>query len=899
MPSVSVVSITGHHDPHPNWRASIAAQTVEPIEHVEATRGLPVVIDPRADTVAVLDDGVELVPDAIAALQRRLDAAPEADLVYGDHVGVRGHAVVWRSFAPEHSPERLLQQPVVGRVVLVRRQVLDRVGGTPTDGGMAAVHDLALRVAATTDRIARIPDVVARVRVDDIDPDTDGDRLAVVERRARRIGLDASLSVGDVPGVVRVDRRAGDSPLVSIVVPTRGTDGLAFGRRRSFVVEALRSIVEQSTYRRFELVVVHDPETPPDVLDELRSLPAELSLVAFDRPFNFPEKIAAGADAAGGELLLLLNDDTELIEPSSIERMVAHLDDPGVAMVGAKLLFEDGRLQHGGHVYTGAIHHACFGWPGESPGPAPLFPLAVARECSGVTAGCALVRRSVFDAVGGLDPALPHNYNDVDLSLKIRSAGHRIIWTPHATFFHFESRSRRPEIRPDELAEIERRWGDELRADPYYHPGLAQDSGDWRAPPAPTAPTEPAAPSASSGQGTRPGLVGRIRRRVSAIARGGPSRPHGVNLIGYFGATSGLGDRARELAVVLDVAGIHHSDWDLDVTESAAWSVERAPGPHDGVIFDTTVAVVTALAFPGLHAAYGPLVREVDRVIGYWFWELSEIPDSHRPGLEMVDEIWAPTSFVRDAYRSATELPVRLVPLPIRRPVPSPRERASFGWGEEFVFLTSFDHLSSMERKHPRRAIEAFVSAFPDRDVAVRLVVKSINGGARPAAHRELVEQAGGDDRIDIVDRTLTPGAQAALLGAADAFVSLHRSEGLGLHIAEAMWLGTPVIATDYSGSADLTRPAATGPVAELVPSVLVPVERGGEAYRSGHWAEPDLASAATAMRRLATDVAHREALAGRALDRMLEQADPSSSCRLVRAALDDRASRHRRARRQ
>jgi GT2 family glycosyltransferase len=891
MPCVSVVSITGHTDPLPGWQDSVAAQTLQPLEHVEAARGAVVTVDPRAEAVAVLDDGVVLEPTALEQMQRCLDVDPAADLVYGDHVGVRGGTVVWRSWAPEHSPERLRQQAVIGRVVLIRRDVVDRVGGVPTAAGMAAVHDLALRVSETSDRIVRLPDVVARVDADDIDPDTEGRRPDVVRAHLGRIGLDAAVAIGDVPGVVRVDRRLHEPPLVSVVVPTRGTDGIVFGRRRWFVVEALRSIVEHSTYRRFELVVVHDPETPAVVLEELGSLGAPLLLVPFDRPFNFPEKIAAGVDVASGELLLLLNDDTELIEPRSIERLVAHLDDPGVAMVGAKLVFEDGRLQHGGHVYTGAIHHACFGWPGDSPGPPPLFPLAVARECSGVTAGCALLRRDVFDAVGGLDPQLPHNYNDVDLSLKIRAAGHRIIWTPNASFFHFESRSRDPDIRPDELAEIERRWGNELRSDPYYHPGLAQDSGEWRAASAPTPTVEPA---------DRVDLVRRVRRRVSSIIWGRSARPHGVNLIGYFGATSGLAERARVLAAVLDEAGIAHSDWDLAVTESAAWSVPRAPGPNDGVIFDTTVAVVTALAFPGLHAAYGPLVRDVDRVIGYWFWELAEIPESHRPGLEMVQEIWTPTTFVRDAYRAATELPVRLVPLPIPRPVPSARDRASFGWGDEFVFLTSFDHLSSMERKHPRGVIEAFTSAFADRDVAVRLVVKSINGGSRPAAHREIVELASVDHRIEVVDRALTPGDQAALIAAADAFVSLHRSEGLGLHIAEAMWLGTPVIATDYSGSVDLTRPDPAGAVAELVPSVLIPVERGGEAYGAGgRWADPDLAAAAASMRRLATDASHRRALVERARERMIGQSDRAEAGRIVCGSLGAGAGRGRRVRRQ
>ena len=143
-----------------------------------------------------------------------------------------------------------------------------------------------------------------------------------------------------------------------------------------------------------------------------------------------------------GRLLLLLNDDTELIEPDSVEVLVGHLQMPDVAMAGAKLLFGDGTLQHGGHVYSGQPNHVCVGWRGDSPGPSPLRPLAVERECSGVTAACALVRKAAFDEVGGFPTELPLSYNDVDFSLKLRRAGHRIVWTPWAVWYHFESRTR-------------------------------------------------------------------------------------------------------------------------------------------------------------------------------------------------------------------------------------------------------------------------------------------------------------------------------------------------------------------------------------------------------------------------------------------------------------------------
>jgi GT2 family glycosyltransferase len=152
---------------------------------------------------------------------------------------------------------------------------------------------------------------------------------------------------------------------------------------------------------------------------------------------------------------------------------------PDVAMAGAKLLFDDGTLQHGGHVYSGQPNHVCVGWRGDSPGPWPLRPLAVERECSGVTAACAVVRRSVFEEVGGLPTELPLSYNDVDFSLKLRRAGHRVVWTPWAVWYHFESRTRDSRVLPEEREWLDARWFAELSNDPYYNPNLVPRRHDF------------------------------------------------------------------------------------------------------------------------------------------------------------------------------------------------------------------------------------------------------------------------------------------------------------------------------------------------------------------------------------------------------------------------------------
>lgn len=367
-----------------------------------------------------------------------------------------------------------------------------------------------------------------------------------------------------------------------------------------------------------------------------------------------------------------------------------------------------------------------------------------------------------------------------------------------------------------------------------------------------------------------------------------PDRPAGVNVIGYFGVTSGLGERARMLSAALRAGGVEVSE--LDVSASASpqrlgdgrpvvSTVSTAPT----VVYDTTIAVVTALEFgslPETHAA----ALDGTRLIGYWFWELDSVPADHQHAIAMVDEIWTPTTFVAEAYRGATSKPVRLVPLPIPEPTAAATaEREGGHRTPPYVFLTSFDHLSVMERKNPLGAIEAFLRAFPNGDEPVQLVVKTINAEHKAEAADALAAAAAVDDRIDIRDVHLTDRELAALVADADAFVSLHRSEGLGLHLGDAMWLGTPVIASDYGGSTDILDDSC----ALLVPVRDIAVVDGDGAYPAGAvWADPDLDAAAAAMRSVVADPDSVARLAAAARRVMLRQPDLSVVGRSLRRVL-------------
>jgi glycosyltransferase involved in cell wall biosynthesis len=250
------------------------------------------------------------------------------------------------------------------------------------------------------------------------------------------------------------------------------------------------------------------------------------------------------------------------------------------------------------------------------------------------------------------------------------------------------------------------------------------------------------------------------------------------------------------------------------------------------------------------------------RIIGCWLWELPTVPPDWRAGARFVHEVWAPSHFVADAIEPLLPGRVRMVPFPlaIAPPEPSALDRAAFGLpADPIVVLVSFNLASSFERKHPLAAIAAFRAAFGDR--ADRLLLLKVgNRDHAPEDFARIVDAIGGAPNIRLETRTFPTADVHALTAAADIVLSLHRSEGFGLVMAEAMLLGKPVIATGWSGN--MTFMDADS--AALVDYRLVPAEDPRQVYGGASWAEPDQATAVAHLRRLADDAAARTALGAR-----------------------------------
>ncbi|WP_158862733.1 glycosyltransferase family 2 protein [Leifsonia sp. AG29] len=419
----------------------------------------------REPYAVVLRAGARLTPDALEIIEGTLLRFPETTLLYGDDTGTA---------RPAFSPVRLRSQDYLGGVVVLAadaaREALSRLSGALAAGlptGDALVWLIALQLAEQGAPGVAVPQPLTVPADDAAGVPASADDARRVQELLGANGVESSVSVA-AGGVLDIRYPVGEAPLVSIVMPTRGGSGSVHGRERCFVVEAVRSILEKSTYPRLEIVVVADADTPPEVEAELALIAGDrLRLIRWSAPFNFAAKMNRGALEASGEYLLLLNDDVEVLSADWIERMLGLALQKRVGLVGALLLFEDGTVQHGGHLYRrGEPTHAAIGVPRDDPGPGGS--LLVDREVSGVTAACALLSAERFREVGGFSALLPSNYNDVDLCLKLGSRGLSVLWTPHAVLHHYESRSRVARIVPYERQLLLRRWASRIQVDPFW-----------------------------------------------------------------------------------------------------------------------------------------------------------------------------------------------------------------------------------------------------------------------------------------------------------------------------------------------------------------------------------------------------------------------------------------------
>jgi GT2 family glycosyltransferase len=432
--------------------------------------------------VAFLDHDDELEPTALHEFVALVDERPRTDVVYSDEdkLDPNGHRCE-AFFKPDWSPEYFRGVMYVGHLLMIRRSLVEEVGGFDPSFDGVQDYELMLRVSERNPRIEHLPLVLYHWRKipgslassSDAKPSIGNVQARAVQAHLDRAGIPAVAAPHDeLPhrAVLRPKPRS-SWPSVSIVIPTKDAP--------EHISRCLDSIYRLTDYNPFEVVVVDTGTQDPAALAAIRRHPVVVE--PFDEPFNFSRAINAGVAASSGELVVLLNNDTEVVDRDWLQTLAWLAELPGVGAVGPLLVYPDRTVQHAGVVlgFRGTADHVLRGAPATGDGYAGS--LAATREVSAVTAACLMVRRSTFDEVGGLNEYFGTHYQDVDFCLKLRKRGLRNLFTPRAALVHHESASRGSSYDRLDRALLLDRWQKVIdEGDPYYSPHFSLDHVDYR-----------------------------------------------------------------------------------------------------------------------------------------------------------------------------------------------------------------------------------------------------------------------------------------------------------------------------------------------------------------------------------------------------------------------------------
>jgi GT2 family glycosyltransferase len=445
--------------------------------HAEAYRAA------RGSVIVFVNEGDVLAPEALFEVVQRLNEDPEAEIIYSDQDSI--DAAGRRAdpfFKPEWDPELLLSTNVLGPFTALRRSLVDRVGGLRLEFGAGQAYDLMLRATEQTTLVRRIAKVLCHLaprettRAAIVSHHTAGrdERRAIEDALARRQrpGCVETIFTTHGPRCYNTRFRLAGRPLVSIIIPTRDQAAL--------LRTTIDSILTRTDYDPYEVVVMDNNSRDPEALAYLASLQPPCHVHRWHQPFNYSAINNVGARAARGEQLLFLNNDVEAIRADWLRALLEYAQLDAVGAVGAKLLYSDGTIQHAGVVLNvgGVAQHAFRCTAKEVLGAPRLADLP--RNCSAVTGACMMVRRRVFEEVGGFDEALRVVLNDIDLCLRIREHGHEVVYTPYSLLYHHEGASRGRLHPAEDEQRFVARWSAQLgRVDPYYNPNLSATREDW------------------------------------------------------------------------------------------------------------------------------------------------------------------------------------------------------------------------------------------------------------------------------------------------------------------------------------------------------------------------------------------------------------------------------------
>lgn len=434
------------------------------------------------------DDTLE--PDALYEIVKAINDTG-ADVLYTDEdkVSMDGRHYFDPNFKPDFNLFRLRENNYICHIFVVKKSLTDETGLLRSEFDGAQDFDFILRCCEKAQKITHIPKVLYhwRCHMDSTAADPSSKAYAyeagrkAVREHYQRLGIDAKVEMTERPGWYRSHVKVQENPLISVIIPNKDhTDDLEL---------CLFSMTRKSTYRNYEILIVENNSEKEETFEYYRKLPdryPKARVLTWEKEFNYSAINNFAAKEAKGEYLLFLNNDVEILTPDWMEEMLQNCQQENVAAVGAKLYYPDDTIQHAGVVLGlgGIAGHIMCRASKEDPG---YFGRMISvQEISAVTAACMMVKKSDFDAVGGLDETFQVAFNDIDLCMKFRAAGKKIIFTPYAELYHYESKSRGLEDTPEkqfrfdkEVKRFQEKWAQQLEMeDPYYSPNLSVTEGD-------------------------------------------------------------------------------------------------------------------------------------------------------------------------------------------------------------------------------------------------------------------------------------------------------------------------------------------------------------------------------------------------------------------------------------
>ena len=434
------------------------------------------------------DDTLE--PDALYEIVKAINDTG-ADVLYTDEdkVSMDGRHYFDPNFKPDFNLFRLRENNYICHIFVVKKSLTDETGLLRSEFDGAQDFDFILRCCEKAKKITHIPKVLYhwRCHMDSTAADPSSKAYAyeagrkAVREHYQRLGIDAKVEMTERPGWYRSHVKVQGNPLISVIIPNKDhTDDLEL---------CLFSMTRKSTYRNYEILIVENNSEKEETFEYYRKLPdryPKARVLTWEKEFNYSAINNFAAKEAKGEYLLFLNNDVEILTPDWMEEMLQNCQQENVAAVGAKLYYPDDTIQHAGVVLGlgGIAGHIMCRASKEDPG---YFGRMISvQEISAVTAACMMVKKSDFDAVGGLDETFQVAFNDIDLCMKFRAAGKKIIFTPYAELYHYESKSRGLEDTPEkqfrfdkEVKRFQEKWAQQLEmGDPYYSPNLSVTEGD-------------------------------------------------------------------------------------------------------------------------------------------------------------------------------------------------------------------------------------------------------------------------------------------------------------------------------------------------------------------------------------------------------------------------------------